>query len=951
MVARLFVCAMFAFSGVNALSATLFTNDFHGIITLDGDISDFFDTNGLPLPGVHVANSSAPNLIQGIARRGTNPPPGVPINSDGLGKSPNNPALCRDGLLHPSGFNPRRMMSAYNPDANGGTIFLGIDLPGGTGSIANPGFRNDSYGGVVARDQVRPFDADGNGEPETLGRRNDPAQPTQTNLFRYSGFVPGRDFSDLVNFDQPAALGFSDFAADGYEFYEVTIAFGTNGLSPTAPRVVVRYIEDAQSFSPIIGQARLEVVPFPVGAPFGAEISTTTRGAIPGFPRGYDVEFAITNVNAAVPDIVDRETQSIVVSMGSNIDASNGENSVLSMLSPPVIIQQPAGAIVTPGDSLTLTASVAGATNQYQWRKNGVNIPGAINSSLTITNVHVTYGGSYTLVAANSVGVVVSDPAVVIVDVPLQPFSDRFADRLVALAAGGFARGLNTLATREAGEPDHAGKPGGKSVWFGWRAPYSGLAIFDTLGSSFDTLLAVYTNSTVSGTNLVASDEDSGGFLTSRVVFNAQAGTEYQIAIDGYFGLTGNIALTWLLLNGLPTPLIPKIGAQPTNQSVYAGSNATISVEAASVSPLTYQWFRNGSAMADATNNTLAITNVGDTDVGLYWVEICSAPPLVGCVESDRVVLEIGPDPGFTSEDKLEDYFIAARASQSSLLTRAGFPFSQTLNNFGATTQPCEPTGGVLGGSSRWMRLKANGTGLMAVDTIGSAIHAALSVYQGTNLCDATTFGYPVPAIDSGGAPGAANSLIRFQAEQDMTYAVKVDGVNGEQGLIKVNWFLCPSSPPGAVTAKFSQAVSLGKEVVLCAAAFGTVTRYQWRLNGSALAGETNATLVLTNFQPANHGTYSVVSSNSFGIETDFIADLLVLQLALLGRPSNGLFQFRLQGDPGQRYVLEYSTDLSSPDWQQLLEATFDMTGVTNVIDNIPPAGQPRHFYRGRLMP
>ena len=53
--------------------------------------------------------------------------------------------------LHPSGFNQRRIMSAYNPDVNGGTISIGVDLPGGTGSMSNQPFSNDSYGHVSAR--------------------------------------------------------------------------------------------------------------------------------------------------------------------------------------------------------------------------------------------------------------------------------------------------------------------------------------------------------------------------------------------------------------------------------------------------------------------------------------------------------------------------------------------------------------------------------------------------------------------------------------------------------------------------------------------------------------------------------------------------------------------------------------------------------------------------------
>jgi hypothetical protein len=100
-------------------------------------------------------------------------------------------------------------------------------------------------------------------------------------------------------------------------------------------------------------------------------------------------------------------------------------------------------------------------------------------------------------------------------------------------------------ATRESREPLHAGKVGGKSLWWGWRAPANGIASFNTLGSTFDTLLAVYTGASVSDLTEVAADEDSGGFFASAVTFNAVAGTEYAIAIDGFGGVSGNAALNW----------------------------------------------------------------------------------------------------------------------------------------------------------------------------------------------------------------------------------------------------------------------------------------------------------------------------------------------------------------------------------------------------------------------
>ena len=101
----------------------------------------------------------------------------------------------------------------------------------------------------------------------------------------------------------------------------------------------------------------------------------------------------------------------------------------------------------------------------------------------------------------------------------------------------------NVDATKETGEPNHAGNPGGKSVWWNWTAPTSGSATFATKGSGFDTLLAVYTGSSVSGLTLVASDDNSGQCGTSQVTFTPASGTTYRIAVDGYNGAQGTIRL------------------------------------------------------------------------------------------------------------------------------------------------------------------------------------------------------------------------------------------------------------------------------------------------------------------------------------------------------------------------------------------------------------------------
>jgi hypothetical protein len=89
-----------------------------------------------------------------------------------------------------------------------------------------------------------------------------------------------------------------------------------------------------------------------------------------------------------------------------------------------------------------------------------------------------------------------------------QPANDNFASALTLAGNTGAITGNNTGATKEAGEPDHVSLPGGKSVWYKWTAQVDGIISFDTIGSDFDTLLAIYTGASVGALNPVASNDD-----------------------------------------------------------------------------------------------------------------------------------------------------------------------------------------------------------------------------------------------------------------------------------------------------------------------------------------------------------------------------------------------------------------------------------------------------------
>jgi hypothetical protein len=138
------------------------------------------------------------------------------------------------------------------------------------------------------------------------------------------------------------------------------------------------------------------------------------------------------------------------------------------------------------------------------------------------------------------------------------PPNDNFANAQVISGVAGVAytvNGSNVNGTKEPGEPFHAGNGGGHSVWYQWTAPASNQSLFNTIGSDFDTLRAIYGGNGVSALNLVASNDNiDQSTPQSRLSFTSVAGTTYWIAVDGFNGVSGNIVLRWELAVGPPPP-------------------------------------------------------------------------------------------------------------------------------------------------------------------------------------------------------------------------------------------------------------------------------------------------------------------------------------------------------------------------------------------------------------
>jgi hypothetical protein len=128
----------------------------------------------------------------------------------------------------------------------------------------------------------------------------------------------------------------------------------------------------------------------------------------------------------------------------------------------------------------------------------------------------------------------------------------------IPLPTGTFV-GCTDTATPSFGNVTTCGLGGGgqgPDVWFRFAPECSGNAIFDTLGSTFDTVLSVHSGcpTAASGNSLVCNDD--GGFAApnnraSIVSLTFQGGQTYFIRVSGYNTASGQYTLRSLISYGL----------------------------------------------------------------------------------------------------------------------------------------------------------------------------------------------------------------------------------------------------------------------------------------------------------------------------------------------------------------------------------------------------------------
>ena len=178
------------------------------------------------------------------------------------------------------------------------------------------------------------------------------------------------------------------------------------------------------------------------------------------------------------------------------------------------LTQQPASLNVWPTSNATLRVVATGlAPLTYQWRCNGIDLPGATSDTLSLTNVQLPQNGIYTVVISNTYGAVLSGNAVLTVlvrpTILLQPLSQ-------SVVAGGNV----TFSVIVDGNPRQFG--------FSWRKAGTTVA---KIVQDDTTCYFTITNVQPTGTNTtvtcnVGITNAAGNILSSNAVLTVLADTD-----------------------------------------------------------------------------------------------------------------------------------------------------------------------------------------------------------------------------------------------------------------------------------------------------------------------------------------------------------------------------------------------------------------------------------------
>ena len=248
-----------------------------------------------------------------------------------------------------------------------------------------------------------------------------------------------------------------------------------------------------------------------------------------------------------------------------------------------------------PGSRVVLTVTVSGSPPfSYQWRKNGADLGGATGASLVLDPVAAGDGGTYDCLVTNACGSAASHTALLRIDEPATVTASP-VDQDVCHGD----EAIFTVSAQGTGPFAYQWRKDGADIPGATAATLNVAAVAPTDGGSYACVITNPCGTVVSG--------------------------------DAILAVNSPVAIT----------------QQPQPAEPCLGDDIELILSADGTGPLTYQWRKDGEAIAGATTASLSLTGLTAAAAGSYD---CRVTNICGSVLSDPVDLALGDAPAIDGQ-------------------------------------------------------------------------------------------------------------------------------------------------------------------------------------------------------------------------------------------------------------------------------------------------------------
>ena len=547
---------------------------------------------------------------------------------------------------------------------------------------------------------------------------------------------------------------------------------------------------------------------------------------------------------------------------------ATSEIATLNVLTRPAITGNPTNRLAKTGTNVTFAVTATGTGPlAYQWFKNGSlltdggNISGAATNILRIASLTVGDAGNYSVTVANAVGNATSASATLTI-LELPAIVTQPASQSVTLSN---AATLTVSAT-------------GASLRYQWRK------------------------------NAKAISGATNANFSIATVKTSDVGT-YSVVVTNLVGSVISSNAT-LAINLKPTFIV-----QATNRWAKEGSNTIFRATVSGTAPISYQWFKNGSALTDEGNisgsvsNVLTVANLTTNDSGNYFLTVSN---IAGSASSSNATLTVFIPPTIV-DSPLDQVVVVSN--------------NATFNVAAAGTEKLR---------YQWRKdnkvIKDATNASLTIPRVKVADAANYTVvvtnYAGSVTSRLATLTVAVPPMFS---LQPKNSSAR--SGDIATFKTAVNGT----APFNYRWFKngAPLSDTARISGSFSNILTIVNLRASDSASY-TLTVYNFAGSATSVA----AVLNVSNQDRESNRSANLVTAPA---TQSAALPMTPLRINEINLQSDGHIILKAVGPARSIYVLQASEDFN--DWKDISTNTLDANGESTVTDSAA-ANLPTRFYR-----